>query len=491
MQHMDDEGLLRLYVSEASEEAFSLLSSRHVNLVYSVALRHTGNPQHAEEVTQAVFIILARKARSLRPGTVLAGWLHRTAWFVADNHRKAETRRQSREREAFTTQAMISESPDDQTWSQVAPLLDTALADLGETDRNAIVLRFFNNRKLGEVGAALGLNEEAAKKRVNRALEKLRRHFHRRGIVVPAAAITVAISTHSIQAAPAGLAISGTAATHTTLGLVKSTLARLLWLKFKTAATAAAVTVAATGLTVVAVNHRQGSNVEYALDHPDARALARAPATLVLRPSRSPGLNRDGFSTSNRFVARNVSMAWLFSLAQGFGDFETGWGTRVLLPPDAPTGQFDLLLTCPSPKEALQRELQRRFGLVARRETRPMDVFLLEPAGSPGPGLRVSNGGARSANIAAVDSVADGRELQMRNQPVSGLARWLEQSFGWRVIDRTGLNESYDLALRWQARGTLAGQGGQIRQGMLSQLGLKLVPAREPLEVLVVEKQSP
>jgi len=150
---MDDIELLRRYAIDGSEEAFDAVASRHVNLVYSVALRQLGNPHQAEEITQAVFVILARKAHSLRKGVLLPGWLHKTAWFTADNFRKTEIRRKNREQEAYM-QSLLNE-PESEAWAQMAPLLDTALAGLGDKDRNAVVLRFSTGKKLGEVAAAM------------------------------------------------------------------------------------------------------------------------------------------------------------------------------------------------------------------------------------------------------------------------------------------------------------------------------------------------
>jgi RNA polymerase sigma factor (sigma-70 family) len=173
MTELDDHELLAEFARNESEAAFAALIARYVNLVYSAALRFTGNPHHAEEITQAVFIILARKAGSLRRGTVLSGWLYQTARLTAANFVKGEIRRQRREQEAYM-QSTLSE-PETAAWEQIAPLLDEAMGRLGETDRNAIVLRFFENKTAQEVGAKLKLNEAAAHKRVNRAVDKLRK----------------------------------------------------------------------------------------------------------------------------------------------------------------------------------------------------------------------------------------------------------------------------------------------------------------------------
>jgi hypothetical protein len=151
-----------------------------------------------------VFVLLARKAHLFGSRTILQGWLHRTAWFTADNLLKTTIRRQNREQEACM-QSFLNE-PESESRTTVAPLLDSAIAGLGEKDRNAILLRFFDGRKLSEVAAALGTTEDGATKRVNRALEKLRRHFVRRGVVLTTATLVSLLGASSAQAAPAGLA---------------------------------------------------------------------------------------------------------------------------------------------------------------------------------------------------------------------------------------------------------------------------------------------
>jgi RNA polymerase sigma factor (sigma-70 family) len=233
----DDMDLLREYAQNNSEEAFAELVSRYINLVYSVGLRQINDPQLAEEITQVTFIILARKADSLSPQTVLSGWLCRTARNVSAKALKMQQRRQIREHEAFMQSALNEPEPESIAWSQIAPLLDTALAQLGGRDHDAIVLRFFDRKSFKEVGAALGTTEESARKRVHRTLEKLQRLFKNRGIVVSSALIGGAISTNSIQSAPVALAKSvtlvaiakGAAASGTTLTLIKGTLKFMAW----------------------------------------------------------------------------------------------------------------------------------------------------------------------------------------------------------------------------------------------------------------------
>jgi RNA polymerase sigma factor (sigma-70 family) len=257
----NDTELLRQYALQGSEQAFGELVSRHVNLVYSVALRQVRDPNLAEEITQAAFIILARKAKSLGDKTILSGWLCRTARNVAANALTIQRRRQRREQEACMETILngggdaSSQPITEETWRQIAPLLDTALARLAAKDHDAIVLRFFEKKNFAEVGTALGASEDAAKKRVSRALEKLRGFFLKRGVNSTAAVIGETISANSIQAAPVALAktvtavalAKGAVASTSTLTLIKGALKIMAWTKAKTAV---AVGVAAIALTL-------------------------------------------------------------------------------------------------------------------------------------------------------------------------------------------------------------------------------------------------
>jgi RNA polymerase sigma factor (sigma-70 family) len=248
----DDIALLKDYAETQSEAAFAELVSRYLNLVYSVAFRSTGNSHAAQEISQAVFIILARKAKSLSQHASLSGWLYQTARLTARNYLRTEMRRQNREQEAYM-QSTLTES-DPELWPQIAPLLDDAMDRLGAADRTAIVERFIANKSLRDVGQALGANEVAARMRVNRALEKLRLFFERKGVKSTATAISDNISRHSVQVAPIGLAqtitaaalAKGATASASGAALVKTT---LFAMKIKTIAATTAAVVIVAGIT--------------------------------------------------------------------------------------------------------------------------------------------------------------------------------------------------------------------------------------------------
>jgi RNA polymerase sigma factor (sigma-70 family) len=249
---MDDIQQLKHYALTGAEEAFASVVARHVNLVYSAALRRTGNPSVAEEITQAVFIILARKAASLPQDTVLAAWLHETVRLTVSTYQRGERHRLRREQEAAMQSLLTHETSD--SWKRLAPALDDAIGNLPEKDRKAILCRFFEGKSLAEVGQILGTTEDGAHKRVVRAVEKLRVHFHRRGIVLSSVALGALLGTHAVQAAPAGIAatISATATTTaaaaattsftagsvttTAVTLSKETLQLMAWTKMQSAA---------------------------------------------------------------------------------------------------------------------------------------------------------------------------------------------------------------------------------------------------------------
>jgi RNA polymerase sigma factor (sigma-70 family) len=204
---LTDQQLLRDYTGRRSETAFAELVRRHVDLVYSAALRMVRDAHLAEDVTQGVFVALAQNARQLTDRSVLSGWLHRTTQNLAANAVRSDVRRRAREKEAAAMNELPSAEPDT-VWENIAPHLDTALGELSEPDRDALLLRYFERKSAREMAEVLGTSEEAAQKRVSRAVERLRDLFAKRGVTVGASGLVIVISANAVQAAPAGLAIT-------------------------------------------------------------------------------------------------------------------------------------------------------------------------------------------------------------------------------------------------------------------------------------------
>src|SRR6266571_8581450 len=201
---MPDTELLTRYANRRDEAAFSELVRRHLDHVYSTALRLVGrDTQLAEDVTQAVFTDLARKAGSLRDCQALSGWLHTSARFAAAKVVRAEQRRRQRERITLTMPPTPSASVPD--WEQVRSFLDETIAELGDTERDALLLRYFEKKPFAEVGAALGLSENAARMRVERALDRLRSHLAAKGITSTTLALGTAMAEHVVGVAPSAL----------------------------------------------------------------------------------------------------------------------------------------------------------------------------------------------------------------------------------------------------------------------------------------------
>jgi uncharacterized protein (TIGR03435 family) len=493
----DDMELVRDYAARQSEPAFETLVARYVNLIYSAALRQVGDPHLAEEVTQAVFIILARKAGSLGAKTILPSWLHRTACYTAADALKIQRRRAQREQEAHM-QSLLNE-PENETWTQIAPLLDTAIAGLNEKDRHAIVLRFFEKKSMSEVGQAIGANENAAKTRVNRALEKLRKFFAKRGVTLSTTAIAGVVAANSVQAAPVGLAVTvtavaakGAAVSGSTLILIKGALKLMAWTKLKTAALVGAAVLLAGGTTTLVVKEISAQSydqptIDESLWKADNRILEKVPPVLIIRPTKFAG-GGGGLDAGDRAIWMDASISTLLSVAYDFPE------SRLALPNNLSKEHFDLMLTLQDhPKETLKAEIRKRFGLVGHSQALATNMLLLKVRNTNAPGLKPIHGanatryGADPAAPRNIPPGSDGRWMVFPNTTLALFVTDLEFKLKEKVRDQTGLTGHFEIQLQWQSKDGET-ENDSFKRAVLEQLGLDLVPSRESIEMVVVEK---
>ena len=244
---------MRDYTGRRSETAFAELVRRHVDFVYSATLRMVRDTHLAEDVTQGVFVALAQNARQLTDHPVLSGWLHRTAQNLAANTVRSDVRRRAREQEAVAMNELLAPEPE-AIWKHIAPQLDAALGELNELDRDALLLRYFERKSAREMAQTLGVSDDAAQKRVSRAVERLREFLSKRGVAIGASGLVIVISANAVQAAPAGLAVTisaaaifaGTAVSTSTV--IAATKAIAMTTLQKTLITAALAVFAGTGI---------------------------------------------------------------------------------------------------------------------------------------------------------------------------------------------------------------------------------------------------
>jgi RNA polymerase sigma factor (sigma-70 family) len=266
-----DLDLLGQFNRDHSQDAFTEIVRRHVNLVYSAALRQVRSPQLAEEVAQSVFTDLARNAGKFKPDTVLTAWLYQVTRRTAVDVVRKESRRQLREQIGLEMNAMNATASD---WTHVEPFLDEAMHTLDETDRAAVLLRYFENKSLREVGQTLGTSDDAAQKRVSRAVERLREFLSKRGVTVGASGLVVVISANAVHAAPVELAaviastavLAGTTA-HASTMIAAGKIIAMTTLQ-KVAVTATIATVFGAGIYEAHRAIRLAEQAQMSLQHP-------------------------------------------------------------------------------------------------------------------------------------------------------------------------------------------------------------------------------
>jgi uncharacterized protein (TIGR03435 family) len=520
----NDMDLMREYAASGSETAFAGLVQRHINLVYSVALRSTGNPQDAQDVAQAVFVILAKKATGLRQRTNLAGWLYETTRFTSRQLLRTRARRQTREQEAYM-QSTLNDAGAANVWTQLAPHLEAAMETLAARDRALLVLRFYENKKAAEVAALLGIREDAAQKRLARAIEKLRKFFAKQGVAVSGAAITTAVSANSVQAAPAMLTQSvtalavakGGAAGGSTLTLIKGVLKLMAWTKAKTAVVATLIVLLAAGTTTVAVKEYQDHRTEAwevpSADNPPANVGFNFPypPEVRIKPSIYPGF-KISMGESSVFIRRPDG-----SFIKTNSNPWTAIGLGVTLPDivrtayDADSMHTVFLASLPSNKlfdyvsdlpensgRTLQELLKKQFGLIGRWEMVETNVLVLKYSYPDNPGLQAAESLMHSLNITNLTSYdrfnGCGREVAGRtvyiDQTMARLINQLglENHCGLPIIDETGLTNRFDFFFKNPAWWDAYPEQTAYMDALSKQLGLELVPAIRPVRMLVVAR---
>lgn len=304
-----DAELLRRYVKDRNDGAFRDLVSRHLNLVYSAALRQVNGDAHlAQEVTQRVFTDLARRADTLLAHRVLAGWLFVSTRYSAAKLIRGEQRRQAREQEVFRMNATTESHEAHCDWTHVRPVLDEALAELADADRDAILLRFFEGRAFAEVGAQLRLTENTARMRVERALDKLRLRLGRRGVTSTTAALALGLATQGVIAAPTGLAGVVSGAALATAGVAGTAGVLISFMSMSKLQLGIISAVAVTGTTAFVLQSQTNSALTREIAALQQENVAPAAVVSESITSQQPGADR---SDEQKSRARDAELAQL------------------------------------------------------------------------------------------------------------------------------------------------------------------------------------
>jgi uncharacterized protein (TIGR03435 family) len=527
----DDMELVREYAGSQSETAFETLVSRHLNLVYSSALRQVSDAHLAQDIAQAVFIILAQKAKSLGPRTIVSGWLYRATRHVCADALKTRRRRQNREQEAYMQSLDNAPAPD--VWLQIAPLLDEAMTRLDEKDRTLIVMRFFENKSAQEIAGALGLEAPAAQKRVTRAVEKLRVYFAKRRLPHTAAVIAEAVSANSVCLAPAGLAKSiavvaaakGAAAGGSTLALVEGGLKIISWTRAKAAAAIGGGLLLATGIAYVAIMMFEeppgpddvvmvakppapvavawtGNPSDYpwqAESFPtnatggnnwNSSALEKGPQMMEIRPTictlegNSCQFSAGTPENWTKSLGMGLTVRTMLQIAYGFS-----WTDyRTVLETPLPPERYDYIDSLPKGgMEAFREAIKKKFGVTGRIAKIETNVLILRVKNPKAPGLRPS-----TTNSVQHDGASMGPYSGARNVSKINFINWVndcERTLQIPIVNRAGLRGDFDLDLKWQ----WSREGSEkdaFKQAVLEQMGLELAPSRQVIDMLIIERST-
>jgi len=366
-----------------------------------------------------------------------------------------------------------SQQTHEDTWNQIAPFLDDAMEQLGQKDHDALVLRFFEGRDYKEIGAALGASDDAVKMRVNRALEKLRKFFTKRGVTSTATILAGAISAHSIQAAPVALPnsvntvaiVKGSIAAASTMTLVKGTLSLMTWMKTK------AIIVIGVAVALVA-----GAE-SWRMDRFQSDVLDQQQPQVKILPSKFHG-NAHGWGTGGRMSGTGVTAQTIVEAAYGYAT-----SARTVVAANLSGGYYDYIASLTNGNaEALQLEVKKKFGVVARIETRETNVMLLKIKTPNAPGLKPS-----TAPREEIYETWNPGYYETKGKVLGHLTCVLEQNSNVPIIDKTGFTNGFDFSVNWSPSDLKKHNWDSINHALVT-LGLELVPGREPIQMLVVEK---
>ncbi len=484
----DDHSLLMRYARSHDAEAFAQLVKRYSTLVYSVAQRVTGNITTAEDVTQECFFALARQAASINGS--LPAWLHRVALNLSLKVTRNEATRHRHEAKA----SLPSNIDNEPSWSQISPLIDAALAKLPDDLREPLVRHFLLGHTQTQVAEDLNIAQASVSRRLHEGVERLREYLKQIGVVCGAtmlstslvknasAAVSVRLSTELAKIALAGpVKIAATASTSIipsygglSLTLIKGALKLMALTKLKTAVVASVAIILTVSTATIVVYERRP--YPWQVQNPDYRILDQVPPQLKIVPAKFH--HSDQWIHNGKMLGMERSINDLLDVAYNTCRY------RMVFTTELPEDHYDYIANLPEGnQEALRREIERQFNLTAKTEKRKTDVLLLTVKNHNAQGLKQSENISSGTNI----NVEPGH-YRCTNIPFSQIASGLEYYFEIPVIDRTGLAGKFDINLKWRERDREHRNPVALKKVLLEALGLELVPGREEIEMLVVEK---
>ena len=485
-----DNSLIAEFNADCSEAAFAALVWRHVDMVFGTAMRQIGDAGAAEEITQNVFVALARTSGKLGSHPTIAGWLHQTAINKSREWLRQELRRRKREQISLHLEAVRAGG--DSVWSPLVPLLDEALLELREPDRQAVILHYIEGRTFQEIGSVFGVGEDAARKRIHRCLDQLTQFFRRRGFATPALSAGAPLFALSAHTARPGLALTSTAAGMAaksgpmSILAFKKALDVTAWTRAQIALAAGVAMLLAVGTATVTLTqiNRDNADNSWRIPRPNPD---RAPLMVKILPTKFPetvyALNVG--SRGDNWVGVGESAQQICRVAY---EWRPG---RIIFTGGEPPGRYDFISTlATNSATALQAQLKKRLGLVGHPELRNTDALVLKLVRSNAPSLKPPIPGGHA------DYIREGH-YHCDNSPISsdagwypGITRFLEDKFGVPVIDETSLKQNVFIDLTWDENPDTDPGHSALKQAMLDQLGLELVPTNLPVEMLVVDKEQ-